>query len=153
MGGQTMTYNELLGVLAPCGLNCKRCISFNEGDIRLHSMRLKELLGAFDSYAERFSEFWPVFSQYQSFKEILDCFCDVSCRGCRSGDCRYPGCGVSKCHTEKKIDFCFQCNEFPCEKSNLDDHLKKRWISMNSRMKEIGVEHYYEETKDKPRYI
>lgn len=148
-----MTYDEIRAVLAPCGLNCKKCISFHEGDIKRHSMRLKELLGSFDSYAERFSVVWPVFKHYQSFKELLNCFSEVECRGCRSGECRYPGCGVMKCHAEKNVDFCFQCGEFPCERSNLDEHLKMRWISMNSRMKEIGVECYYEETEAKPRYI
>ena len=50
------------------------------------------------------------------------------------------------------MDFCFQCDEFPCEKANFDEHLRRRWIAMNERMKEAGVETYYEETKDEPRY-
>ena len=34
----------------------------------------------------------------------------------------------------------------------LDEHLKRRWIQINKRMKEIGPESYYQETKDLPRY-
>ena len=56
------------------------------------------------------------------------------------------------CHAEKGVDFCFQCDEFPCEKTHFDADLKRRWVQMNNRMKEVGVEAYYEETKDAPRY-
>lgn len=50
------------------------------------------------------------------------------------------------------MDFCFQCSEFLCEKTNFDPHLQRRWVQMNERMGEIGVEGYYEESRDQPRY-
>ena len=53
---------------------------------------------------------------------------------------------------KKGVDFCFQCDEFPCEKTNLDSGLKYRWIQMNNQMKEIGIESYFQETADLPRY-
>jgi hypothetical protein len=59
---------------------------------------------------------------------------------------------VRDCYKSKGVDFCFQCDEFPCEKSNFDEHLKRRWIQINKRMKEIGIESYYQETKENPRY-
>jgi hypothetical protein len=124
-----------------------------EGDIRHHSIKLRELLGSFDGYAQRFSRFWPVFESYPQFKTMLEHFTGGECRGCRYGDCKYPNCGVAKCYGDKHVDFCFQCGEFPCGKTNFDDNLKTRWLKMNSRMKEIGVEAYYEETKDIPRYV
>ena len=40
-----------------------------------------------------------------------------------------------------------------CDKTNFDPHLEERWRKMNIRMKEIGVEAYYEETKDLCRYL
>ncbi len=49
-----MNYDVIKGILAPCGLNCDRCMAFAEGDIRKHSKELQRLLGSFDSYAERF---------------------------------------------------------------------------------------------------
>ncbi|HAK59402.1 MAG TPA: hypothetical protein DCO77_03325, partial [Nitrospiraceae bacterium] len=57
------------------------------------------------------------------------------------------------CYKDQGVDFCFQCQEFPCDKTNFDPNLKQRWISMNTRMKEVGVEAFFEETKDLPRYI
>jgi hypothetical protein len=50
------------------------------------------------------------------------------------------------------VDFCFQCNEFPCERTVFDPDLKDRWIAMNARMKEVGVQTYLLETKDLCRY-
>jgi len=147
-----MNYNEILHILAPCGLNCRKCMANAEGDIRHHSIRLRELLGSFDSYAQRFSRFWPVFENYRQFKAMLEHFTAGECRGCRHGDCKYPDCGVAKCYRDKGVDFCFQCDEFPCDKTNFDENLKARWLAMNSRMKKIGVETYFEEIKNIPRY-
>jgi hypothetical protein len=148
-----LKYDHILKVLAPCGLNCSKCIAFAEGDIKRHALELKRLLGSFDNYAERFSRFLPVFKSYPSFKELLDHFVLSECKGCRNGDGKYPNCGVAACYRQKGIDFCSQCNEFPCEKANFDPNLKERWLRMNSRIKEIGIEAYYEETKNMPRYV
>jgi len=72
---------------------------------------------------------------------------------CREGTCKYPDCGVIECYKTKGVDFCFQCDEFPCDKTNFDPDLKRRWIKMNKKMQEIGVEAYYEKTRNMPRYI
>jgi len=148
-----MEYDEILKILAPCGLNCSKCMACADGDIKKHSRELKRLLGSFDSYAERFSNFIPVFKHYLSFKELLDYFAQADCKGCRQGDGKYPDCGIAQCYKDKNVDFCFQCNEFPCDKSHFDPNLKERWIKINNRLKEIGVGAYVEETKDLPRYI
>ncbi|KAF0144216.1 MAG: CGCAxxGCC family protein [Nitrospirae bacterium] len=148
-----MNSREILKILSPCGLNCGKCQAFAEGDIKKHAQELKRLLGSFDGYAERFSKFQSVYKNYPQFKEMLDHFSEMNCEGCRQGDCKYPNCGVAACYKQKGVDFCFQCNEFPCEKTNFDPNLKQRWLKMNARMKEIGVETYFEETKDLPRYV
>lgn len=147
-----MEYKDILNILAPCGLNCFKCFAYSDGEIKSHSIKLQDLLGSFDSYAERFSKFLPVFANYPPFKELLSYLTKGDCQGCRKGTCKYPNCGVFKCYKQKGVDFCFQCDEFPCEKTNFDPDLKRRWIKMNNRMKEIGVEAYFEETKDLPRY-
>ena len=147
-----MEYAAIRKVLAPCGLNCAKCQAYAEGDIRKHATELRRLLGSFDNYAKRFSAFLPVFGNYPAFKEMLAQFSEASCKGCRQGDCKYPNCGVAPCSGLKNVDFCFQCSDFPCDKSNFDPDLRQRWIAMNRRMKELGVEAYFEETKDTPRY-
>jgi hypothetical protein len=147
-----MGYEDILSILAPCGLNCSKCLMAANGEIKAVSERLVKLLGSFDRYAERFSSFQGVFKNYPAFKELLEHFTRADCAGCRSGACRFPGCVVFPCTREKGVDFCFQCTEFPCNEVAFDPDLKRRWIEMNTRMKEIGVEAYYEETKDLPRY-
>lgn len=147
-----MDYQDILRELGPGGLNCHKCLAHAKGDIRTASKELRRLLGNFDRYAERFAGFLPVFKNYPAFKELLAYFAQADCEGCRSGQSKYPNCGVAKCHVEKGVDFCFQCDEFPCDKTNFDADLKRRWIQMNNRMKEVGVDVYCAETKDTPRY-
>jgi len=147
-----MKYEDILRELAPCGLNCRKCLAHKDGAIKKTSEELQRLLGSFDNYAERFSAFLPVFMNYPAFKELLTYFTQADCRGCREGDCKFPKCGVLACCQAKGIDFCSQCDEFPCERTSFDTDLKRRWIQMNSQMKEVGVEACFVETKDSPRY-
>lgn len=147
-----MDYSEILHQLAPCGLNCRKCMANADGPIRASSVVLLEALAGFDRFAERFSDHMPVFRNYPAFNELLAHFAGADCHGCRSGVCKFFNCTVMTCHQEKGVDFCFQCGEFPCERTNFDPNLKARWLKMQNRMKDIGVEGFYEETKDLPRY-
>jgi hypothetical protein len=151
-----MEYREILNRLGPCGLSCEKCFAFKNGKIKHHSKELRKFLGNFDIYAQRFSTLLaePLFKKYPDFKQLLAYFTKVECKGCRKTECQLlQSCQVRQCYREKKVDFCFQCNEFPCNKTGFDEHLKKRWITMNQRMKELGIEKYYHETKNKARYI
>ena len=150
-----MNYEFIKTRLGPCGLHCGKCFAFAEGEICKLSRELKEKLGAFDVYAERFSSLIeePIFLKYPDFKEMLNLLSQGKCKGCRKEKCMlFKGCNVKECSETKKVDFCFQCAEFPCDNTGFDEHLKKRWESINDRMKECGVEAYYNEIKDQPRY-
>lgn len=153
MSNKQVDYNEILKKLAPCGLNCGKCLFSSDGEIRDLSIKLKDRLGNFGPYAERFAKGAAVFNNYKEFSELLDFMTTGECPGCREGGCRFPGCNVNNCTSSKTIDFCSQCAEFPCEKSNLQGPLKERWIRMNNRIKEIGVIEYYKNSADEPRYI
>ena len=85
---------NILDVLAPCGLNCQKCLAYNEGDIKHHSQELKKCLGNFDNYAKRFVKFSEVFENYTAFKELLDVFSKGGCNGCRNGGCINTACNV-----------------------------------------------------------
>ncbi len=150
-----MENNFIKNRLAPCGLDCGKCYAFADGDIKRLSNELKASLGNFDVYAKRFSELLDgdIFRKYPDFKELLAYFADAHCNGCRNEKCKiFKDCKVRECFEEKGVDFCFQCSDFPCENTGFDEHLQKRYISINTRMKEVGPEKYFEETKDKPRY-
>jgi hypothetical protein len=150
-----MTYDQIKNRLAPCGLHCGKCYAFVDGDIRRNSSLLKESLGNFDIYAQRFTDLIdePVFKKYPEFKDLLDYFVSVDCKGCRKEKCKiFKDCKVRECHEKKGVDYCFQCSDFPCNQTGFDEHLQKRSVEINTQMKEIGVDKYYEEIKDKPRY-
>ncbi len=150
-----MDYEKIKDKLAPCGLHCGKCFAFKEGDIANISQALKNELGEFAVYAKRFTELLdnPIFEKYPDFREMLDYFSVAACSGCRNEKCKlFKDCNVRLCSERKGVDFCFQCAEFPCNNTGFDDHLNKRSLNINLRMKEIGVEKYYIEIKDKPRY-
>lgn len=151
----SMDYEFIKSRLSPCGLHCGKCFAFADGDIIHLSQKLKDSLGKFDIYAERFVSLLnePVFANYPSFKLLLNHFSIPKCKGCRNEKCLlFKNCKVRECSKEKKIDFCFQCDKFPCNDTGFDEHLEKRSVDINNRMKKIGVEAYYNEIKDKTRY-
>jgi len=150
-----MDYNTIKNRLAPCGLHCGKCFAFTDGEIKAASQKLQQALGNFDIYAQRFVDVIhePLFKKYLDFKVLLSYFSSVECNGCRNEKCKiFSECKVRECHEKKSVDFCFQCPDFPCSHTGFDEHLHKRSVDINIRMKEIGVEKYYEEIKDIPRY-
>jgi len=147
-----MEKRDLLKRIAPCGLACCTCTAAKDGVIRTHSRVLLGLLDSFDKYAEAFSAHEPVLAKYPDFKQVLLLFSQASCEGCRDGICMYPGCPISPCIEEKGYDYCFECEQFPCDKLDSDEHLKGKWLSCNLRMKEIGVEAYFHEVEYRSHY-
>ena len=63
-----------------------------------------------------------------------------------------PFCAARTCFAEKGVDFCFQCDEYPCSRNSYPDLLARKWRANNERMKEVGVEAFYEESLQHPRY-
>jgi len=96
-----MEYSDILRDLAPCGLSCRKCVAYRQGDIRKTSLELRRLLGDFDRYAERFAAFLPVFAKYPAFKGLLAHFAQADCQGCRSGQGKFPGCHVMACAADQ----------------------------------------------------
>lgn len=149
-----MEYGEVLKHLSPCGLDCVRCADYEHGEIKQLSTRLVQLLGTYGGVAKIKAETKPLFNNFSQFEEILISFSHVSCSGCRGENVQcFIECAAKTCHKEKGVDFCFQCNEFPCDKQFTDRfRLRERWIQRNNRMKEIGVVEYYYEQVKLPRY-
>ncbi|MDD5015653.1 MAG: DUF3795 domain-containing protein [Atribacterota bacterium] len=147
-----MTYDEVVQKLATCGLDCNRCADYQDGEIKELSAKLLDLLGGYDRLATLKSTIIPAFKGYGEFKELLELFAHVSCGGCRSENVTCPiDCHAKTCHKEKGVDFCFQCDEFPCDKQ-FEGKLRERWIANNQRMKEIAVADFYTERSKLPRY-
>ena len=74
---------------------------------------------------------------YNNFEGVLSIYADASCSGCRSTEhngCSIEGCFLLECTKNHGVDFCGECNEFPCKKRR--DCLKKQYIG--SGWKEIN---------------
>ncbi len=150
-----MTTDQIMSSIAPCGLNCEKCFAQADGDIRKHSLALQKRLGNFESYAKRFETQLgnPVFKHYPAFKKMLDYFAQENCKGCRHEQCKlFKACGIRGCHQNKKIDFCYQCGEFPCNRTNFGKEQYEAWVRINRRIQKTGVEQFYEQTKGSSRY-
>lgn len=147
-----MKYQEAVGRLAPCGLDCSRCTDYTRGEIKELSIRLVELLNGYIRVARVKEDIKPIFTGYHQFEEVLKTFAQAACSGCRGDNVLCPlECVVGVCSREKGVDFCFQCGEFPCSKK-IDSQIQERWLNFNHRMKDIGVEKFYQEQSRLPRY-
>jgi hypothetical protein len=147
-----MKKEELLTKVAPCGLPCYTCAAAKGGAIQTHSQALLRLLDSFDRFAEQFSAHEPRLSKYADFKQVLLSFSEAECEGCRRGRCMYPGCPVWPCIREKWFDYCFECEAFPCEQVDFEPALREKWVRANERMREVGVEAYFNESKGQSHY-
>jgi hypothetical protein len=148
-----MEYAQLLKTIAPCGLDCGKCLAFEHGEIRQYSLAITKLLGPnFDRYAERFTKLNPVFENYAAFKVLLKFLSEGSCGGCRKEGCLRQPCNVHGCVREKGVDYCFECDEFACERTGFPPFLYEKWRNNNITMRQLGVEGYYERIKDMQRY-
>lgn len=113
-------------VVSVCGLFCKSCGVYYatvENDVK----KLQEIA---DKLGQNVNETY--------------------CNGCRSerksASCQ--NCYISDCATVINIDFCVECNEYPCKE--LQDfqskmpHRKNLWNSQ-SRIKQVGWEKWHDE--------
>lgn len=146
------TYKEILEKLAPCGLDCQRCVRYERGDIKRLATGLAQALEGFENMAPRVADRVPALCEYDRFAEILRLFAQADCAGCRAGGSQLPFCAARTCYREKGVDYCFQCEEYPCERNGYPEIMALRWRSYNDRMRDAGVEQFYREALDKPRY-
>jgi hypothetical protein len=147
--------DNLTDKFGPCGLLCEKCFAFDNGPIQHNAAQLKINLGEFDNYAGRFVTLLnePVFAKYPDFKEVLNLLSKGNCKGCRKQECHLFGnCKVIECYKGKGVDYCYQCTEFPCGNTGFDENLEQRWLKINKKIREIGLEDYYNGIKDKSRY-
>jgi hypothetical protein len=78
---------------------------------------------------------------------------DKPCKGCRLGGgwSWWPDCPVRDCTIQKGIDFCYQCEDFPCHRLKTEPLLerKKAMIEVNNRIKALGIEEYFRQLRER----
>jgi hypothetical protein len=163
-----MEKSKLLDFIAPCSLLCYSCMSFKDGPSPEGAKNVYK-------YSDGWGEFWSALLPedkreewniwFKSFQNTLRYLGGASCPGCRNsppsnkdGGCGcLEGCVIPACVKERGVDFCAECNEFPCQKAKdffaTHNSTGEDWENGSSRIKEIGVEAYFDEKKNVSHYI
>lgn len=153
--------SELLDSIAPCSMLCKTCTGCKQGSISYHAKELLKLLEGYEEFLEK--NLKPAYrhklGEYQLFHKKLQKYANPKCDGCRVGGhrgCSIENCFILECTQAHNVDFCAFCKDFPCDKVNekvFDQSILEKWLRGNQKIKEIGIEKYYEEKKEEPHYI
>jgi hypothetical protein len=150
--GGDLTYQQILGRLAPCGIDCQRCVMCADGIVQRTASELSVALEGFDKMAARMADHAPGLAEYGKFQQVLGLLTEVTCTGCRAGGSSLPFCSARTCFREHGVDYCFQCEDYPCTHNEYPEQFEQRWRATNDRMREVGVERFYQESLLKPRY-
>jgi len=131
-------------LIAYCGLYCNDCHAYNGRIPDLARDLRKELREAkYDKFAGFMSTipFGKDFESYEKCYKVLGAMVKFRCRrGCRNGG-GDPRCKIRICVQRKKIDGCWECNDFKdCKKLDFlrhvhgDAHIKNlRKIKKNGK--------------------
>jgi hypothetical protein len=145
-------YHEVLEKLAPCGLDCERCVAFEDGRVKRSAAELAAALEGFEKMVPKITDRAPALLHYERFVEVLAFLAQAACAGCRAGGAQLPFCAARTCHREQGVDYCFQCREYPCDRNSFPENLALRWRSNNDRMRDVGAVQFYRESLGKARY-
>ena len=150
-----MDRSEILSKVAPCSLLCHTCSGYKEGIICESS---KTLLKYLEGIREFYGRHIPgAVESYKIFEGVLGMYSSASCSGCRSTEhngCSIQGCFLLECTKNHAVDFCGECNEFPCKKTRelFEAEVYKQWLDGNQQIREQGIEIFMEKNIDKPHY-
>ncbi len=158
------TKDDLLNYIAPCSLLCYTCPSLKDGAIAECSAKLcKYFEGYYDFNDANIPEQYRGYlDEFASFYKELEKYTDSKCPGCRNkpipGFGCIEGCVVPECVKEQGVDYCAECSEFPCEKATnffatINKVIGRDWENGNKRIKEVGIEKYFNEKKNISHYI
>ena len=153
--------NKILNEVAPCSMFCSTCTGCKYGDVSLHATELVKLLDGHEEFLDKNlkSQYRDRLDEFRIFMKRLKKFANPKCGGCRNGGasgCSIKGCVIPECVKEHNVNYCGECNEFPCNKvkeSGFKDITIKKWLDGSNKIKENGIENYYQENKDVPHYI
>jgi len=158
-----MDREKLLQYIAPCSLLCYTCMGLKDGPIAECARTLHDLSAGIPEFFCRNTpedERDKQLTFFHDFRNTLQHFSSAFCPGCRNNDAAcpaYEGCVIPACVKEREIDFCAECGYFPCDKVKdffyaRDAKIYPVWENGNRRLREIGIEAYFEEKKGVSHY-
>ena len=94
---------------------------------------------------------------YNNFEGVLSIYAGASCSGCRSTEhngCSIEGCFLLECTKNHGVDFCGECNEFPCKKTQgiFEEIVYRQWLEGNQQIREYGIEAFWKNNSENPHY-
>ena len=94
---------------------------------------------------------------YSNFEGVLRMYSGGPCSGCRSTEhngCSIKGCFLLACTKSHGIDFCGECDEFPCKKTTelFEEEVYKQWLEGNQQIRDHGIESFWENNFENPHY-
>jgi len=107
--------------IAVCGLNCSECDIFRASDNPEIAQRIVN---------------W--FKEERHIDVKIE---DIHCLGCREDRTKHwsPDCWILRCCVDEKgLEFCYQCEDFPCEKLSEWAKENKKYEEALNRLKEMG---------------
>ena len=112
---------QLLDFMAPCSLLCFSCPAFVRGIVcELSGKLLNYFEGFYDFLARHLpEELKSKAEEVKSFEERLQDYAQPACDGCRKNRnpaCSVRGCFIAECTKEHGVDYCGECDAFPCRK-------------------------------------
>ena len=107
-------------LIAYCGLYCGDCFGYKETVADLARDLRKELRSyRFDLMADALGEI-PIFKEFKDYEKcykLLGTMVKFRCKKTCKGNGGPPQCQIRNCARKKKLDGCWQCDDFPtCEK-------------------------------------
>ena len=150
-----MEKSEILKKVATCSLMCHTCSGYHDGII---CESAKTLLKYLESIKEFYENHIPdAVESYSNFEEILCMYSAAPCSGCRSTEhhgCSIEGCFLLECTKNHDVDFCGECDEFPCKKTMdlFEKEVYNQWLEGNQQIRDYGIESFWENNSENPHY-
>ena len=151
---------QILDYVAPCSLLCYTCPAYKDGVISHNAEQLcNYFVGYYDFMIDNIPpEYKHVPEEFNEFHKKLQKYTRPKCDGCRNNPapgCSIKGCIIPDCIREHRVSFCGECGEFPCNKVNIEMYNQKlidRWLRGNNRIKEAGIERFFNEERGISHY-
>jgi hypothetical protein len=132
-------------LVAYCGLYCAECPVYTQTAANLakdlRSQLRKDKFGEAAPSLAKMAQF-KAFKHYGKGYELLGAIMKMRCphNSCREGGWS-PGCKIKKCAIKKRLDGCWQCNDFPtCKTLKVLEEMGDTSHLKNLRkIKRIGV--------------
>lgn len=149
----------ILNAVAPCAFCCLTCSAMKGGIIEEASKKLSHYLDGYYEFGKK-----NFFGKYRSYSKKIKLFTEQlarisagNCGGCRSGadgKCCIPNCFILECSKQHRVDFCGECNEFPCKKAEefFNGKTLEEWVNNNCFIKDNGAQSYYEDAVSRSHY-